>query len=279
MSILVVAKKDFQDAIRSKVFWAVSALFALLVVGLGAAYASFDLLNGGDPTGVGLSQFLASGITLFVAVTAIVVCNRAIAGERESGSLRLLLSLPHTRLDVVVGKLIGRTAVLAVPILGSLVIGAVIGSAIGGVFEPVPIAVTLVVALLFVLTYVGIFVGVSALTKSTTLALAAGVAYFLVFEVLWNLVGTIVILALNGFEPLGAGTPDWYYVFQNVPPSNSYSTVFSATLEATTDWTPAPSTAPPDTFYGTPWIGLAIMALWFVVPLAVGYARFSTTDL
>lgn len=277
MSVVAVAKKDFQDAIRSRVLWAISAFFALLVVGLAAAYANFDILNGGDPTGEGIAQFLASSISLFVAITAIIACNRSIAGERESGSLRLLLSLPHTRLDVVLGKTIGRTGVLSVPILGSMVIGAIVGSAIAGVFDPVPLVVALFAAFLFIASYVGLMVGLSALTKSTTLAIAGGVAFFLIMEVLWQLVRVAILFVANGFSLQGTA-PDWNYILLNVPPSNAFSNTFSILLESTTDFVDT-GTAPPDTFYGTRWLGLVFLVLWFAVPLAVGYFRFSTTDL
>lgn len=49
---------------------------------------------------------------------------RAIVGERESGSLKFLLGLPHTRRDVILGKLIGRVSTVTVAVLvGFAIVG------------------------------------------------------------------------------------------------------------------------------------------------------------
>ncbi|QGN07316.1 ABC transporter [Halorhabdus sp. CBA1104] len=109
MSTLAVAKKDFRDALRSRALWGLSALFVLLSVLIAYAFGEFTTEMGvEEQTAEGLAYFLASQIGLFVSVTAIVIAYKAIAGERESGSIKILLSLPHTRRDVLAGKVLGR---------------------------------------------------------------------------------------------------------------------------------------------------------------------------
>ncbi|MEF8854518.1 MAG: ABC transporter permease subunit, partial [Haloarculaceae archaeon] len=134
MSTLAVAKKDFRDAIRSRALWGLSLLFFLLVSGIGVAYAEFDALSGGQPTPTGLIFFIASGVGTYVSLAALLTCFKSIAGERESGTIKVLLSLPHSRRDVILGKWLGRSAVLALPVVGTFVIGVAIGGVLMGAF-------------------------------------------------------------------------------------------------------------------------------------------------
>lgn len=281
MSWAVVAKKDFQDAIRSKLLWVLSVLFALLSVGIGAAYGSLDALSGGDPSAEGLLYFVASSLGLFVTIAAIVVCHRSIAGERESGSIKLLLSLPHSRFDVLVGKFVGRTGVLAVPILGTLLLGIAVGSALAGVFSVVTTVQVTLITLLFVAAYAGVFLGISALTGSTTFATAVSVVFFVVFEVLWSLVLLLLRLATNGFDFQAAITsapPEWYSVLVKVPPSSAFEAALNTAVSTPTNVGEAGGGAAQG-LSQSPALGFLFLGFWLVVPLVIGYVRFRRTDL
>jgi len=64
---------------------------------------------------------------------ALIAAYLAIAGERESGSLKLLLGLPPSRGEVLVGKFLGRSGVVAIGlVLGFLVSGVVTVAIYGG---------------------------------------------------------------------------------------------------------------------------------------------------
>ncbi|MFT4931912.1 MAG: ABC-2 type transport system permease protein, partial [Natronomonas sp.] len=119
MSMVAVARKDFQDAVRSRSLWTLSVVFVGLAMLTTYMYIEFPEMLGGEEelSGVGLGLFLAGIASLFIGLTAIVITYKALAGERELGSMKLLLGLPHTRRDVVFGKVLGRTATLAIPIV------------------------------------------------------------------------------------------------------------------------------------------------------------------
>lgn len=283
MSLTAVARKDFADAIRSRAFWGVSALFFLLIVGVSVAYATFDVV-GGDPSALGLIFFVASAIGTFVSLAALIVCYRSIAGERESGSMKLLLALPHTRRDVVFGKLVGRTGVLAVPIVLALLVGSGLGMALLGDVAPVATVLFGLVAVLFALAYAGIMVGVSATTGSTTRAAALAVGFFLFAEVLWDVVILAVVFVAEGFQlPTGPGAafPDWTYLLFQLSPSNAFVTSLTAVIPdaPTTAAGPAPSAGQLDAFFATPWIAVLVLVFWAVVPVLLGYWRFVGADL
>ncbi|WP_181684920.1 ABC transporter permease [Halorhabdus salina] len=276
MSTLAVAKKDFQDALRSRALWGLSVLFILLSLFIAYAFAEFTTEMGiEEQTAEGLAYFLASQIGLFVSVTAIVIAYKAIAGERESGSIKILLSLPHTRRDVLLGKVLGRSATLAVPTLIGLAAGAALGSVLMGEFAVVALGALLAMSLLFVVTYISIVVGLSALTGSTSRASMLTIGYFLVFEFLWGAVSFGVVWLMNGFS-LPSEMPNWVFLVNQVPPSAAFTTGLTALMPGD-----IPAATDPDfqAFYATPWLGLVILAFWLVVPLAIGYWRFSKADI
>ncbi|PSQ14909.1 hypothetical protein BRC99_02040 [Halobacteriales archaeon QS_7_69_60] len=102
MSVLAVAEKDFRDAVRSRLMIVVAVMFVALTGG-GVLLAT---TAGGEASlGIlGAIGALRSGTAIFVPIIALGIAYRAIAGEQASGSLKLLLSLPNSRLDVVLGK-------------------------------------------------------------------------------------------------------------------------------------------------------------------------------
>ncbi|WP_340099993.1 ABC transporter permease [Salinibaculum salinum] len=281
MSWAVVAKKDFQDAIRSRALWGLSALFLVLVGLFAVVYATVDEVSGGDPSALGLIFFVAGAIGTFVSVAAIVTCYKSLAGERESGSMKLMLSLPHTRRDVVLGKLVGRTTVLAVPIVIALVVGIVLGMGLLGDIAPVATVLLGIVGIFFALTYAGIMVGLSATTGSTSRAAALAIGFLLVFEFLWDVVVLGLVFVTNGFALPTGGFPEWVFPVSQVAPSNAFVTTLSAVIPDS----PAaaagqgPSATQIDAFFGTPWVGVVMLALWTVVPIVLGYWQFQSADL
>lgn len=283
MSWTAVARKDFRDALRSRAFWGVSALFLLLVVSLSVAYAQVDEISGGDPSALGLVFFVATAIGVFVSIAAILTCYKSVAGERESGSMKLLLALPHTRRDVVLGKVAGRTGVLAVPVVAALLVGAGLGTALLGEVAPLATVLFGLVGLLFALTYAALVVGISATTGSTGRAAALAIGFFLVFELLWDTVVIALVFVANGFVfPAGPGDlPEWTYPLVQLPPSNAFVTSLSAVIPDAPGAAagPGPGAGQVEAFFGTPWVAVVVLLFWVVVPLALGYRRFARADL
>ena len=281
MSWQAVARKDFQDAIRSRAFWAISALFVLLALVVSGAYGYFPDAFGGDASPRGLAFFLANVISTFVAITAILICYKSVAGERENGSIKLLLSLPHTRGEVILGKIAGRTAVLTVPTVGALLLGTVLGSALLGAVDPVATALLLLVAVAFALTFVSAMVGFSAMTGSTTKAAALTVGVFFVFELFWDVVTIAIVFVTSGFElPSPAAYPAWIYPIMQIPPTSAFLSTLNAVVPGGTITAGGmPNASAFEAIYASPWIGVVVLAVWLVVPAIVGYRRFQATDL
>jgi ABC-2 type transport system permease protein len=276
MSWAVVARKDFEDAARSKMLWVITVLFVLATAGaMYAVGALSENFTAKDAVG-----FLSSPATLLVPLAALVVAYLAIAGERESGSIKLLLGLPHSRRDVLIGKLLGRSAVVAVATVVAFIAGAIVLAIQYGSFPVTDFLVQGVVTFIFGMVFVGIAIGFSAMTATRSRAMAAAIGLFFLFELIWDIVPLGVYYVVKGSTPsLESGFPPWYFLLQILNPKNAYS--------LTANFLTHPNGASPYTdlingsvpFYLEGWFSLVILALWLVVPVALGYWRFERADI
>lgn len=294
MTWLVVAKKDFRDAVQSRALWALVGVFVVMAVGSVYAYLEVPELFGapGGATFGGMVFFLVGISGLFVPLAAIVVCYRSIAGERELGSIKLLLSLPTTRSSVFVGKLLGRAGVLAFGMGVGVLAGIGFGAILLGEIDVAGAAVILFVTLLFAAVYATIVVGLSATTGSTTRATTLSLGFFVVFELLWDVVPMGVLYVVEGFS-LPTTTPAWLAPLSLVSPSAAYFSGIVALvpdLAADAGADPAAGTDPvsageaassigAEPFYAAPEVGLVVLLLWLVVAATVGFLRFRDADL
>lgn len=193
MSWQAVAQKDFQDAIRSRWLWALSFVFVVLFT-LPAILEFY--LGGGDipdeaakdVTQIFVTNVMVEITALFVPLIGIVMAYASITRERESGTLKLLLSLPHSRQDVVVGKVLGRSAVLTAPILLGFIVAAFLLLLSGIPFHFASYFLFALLTILLGLVFAGLAVGVSAGVDSNLQSMVTNVALFVffAFPFVWN---------------------------------------------------------------------------------------------
>ncbi|MFC7131711.1 MULTISPECIES: ABC transporter permease subunit [Salinibaculum] len=279
MSWAVVARKDFNDARRSRSLWGLSIAFLLLAVLFAALYTYIpEISGGGELSSLGLMGFLSAPVGIFVAVASLVIAYKSVAGETESGSGKLLLSLPNTRRDVLFGKILGRTLVLAIPVVVGLAAMLAVVLATNVALEPVEYALFTAVTLLFVLVYVTLFVGISASTTSTARAATVAVLVLVVVEFAWDIVPLAAWFVLNGFQVPAAfltgdiaAMPDVIAFLANLPPSQAYLSavggVLSGSLSGAGPW------------YLSQAFSLVVLVVWALVPAGIGYRRYRRADL
>jgi len=285
MSWIAVARKDFRDAIRSRMFWALAIVFGLLSIGIGGLYGHFDVLQntGATNQGLFLVSFVQSPITIFIMFISAIICHKSIVGEWEQGSLKLLLSLPHTRGDVILGKIVGRAGVIAVPAIGSLILGLGLGAVLlgGSVLTSVDfLAVSagfLVAILVYIALFVSIFVGISAIVRSSSLAVAGSIA-LIVLQFFWGIIISLLYLILGATFDI-SGNADWMYLLRILMPNTAFNEVLNATLSAITEWPGKATASTVDAVYASPVTAAVVLLLWIVLPVAIGYWRFESADL
>ncbi|AGB33610.1 ABC-2 type transporter [Natrinema pellirubrum DSM 15624] len=284
MSAITVAKKDFRDAVRSRLLLGLTALFALFTVG-GAALASWAsglFSEGGGESTIGLIFALQTPAGFLVPVIALIVGYGAIAGERETGSLKFLLGLPHRRRDVVLGKVLGRTGVVAVSILIGFAVGLIGLVAFVGEVSPVDYLAFTLVTVAFGFVYVCLGVGISAMTRSTTKAAVGAIALVVLFKALWGLLSQVLLYAIEGtFLP--ETFPGWYLVFNSITPDAAYGSAIGFVLRES-QFTSAGAYESQGLIESVPlvaepWFGFVILAVWALLPLALGLWGFGRADL
>jgi ABC-2 type transport system permease protein len=299
MTWQAVARKDFQDAVRSRWIWVLSALFVALFAG--SAALRF-VLGGGNASAqqnsgivVLFVRFMVEGAALLVPLIAVVVGYAAIVGERESGTLKLLLSLPHSRVDVVTGKVLGRSAVMALPVLvGFLIAGLVLLPAADGFALGTFVGFALLTVLLAVV-FVGIAVGISAAANTGRQAVVGAVGAYVLSTTLWGPVTGQVAgwakdllslsetakfefqLFLKLLNPVAAYKTLVFSFIPGVPAVDARIQLFSFFLfppagaqEALGDSIPV--------YFSDPFV-LVFLLFWLFVPIGVGALVFERADL
>lgn len=191
MSWVAIARKDVQDARRSYWLWGLAAvLSAMLAVGPLLIVADFIQLTqpqqGGELTTDLYLNLILGVLTFFVPIVAIVLAYESITGERDSGTLKLLLSLPHSRLDVVVGKAVGRSVVVSAAILIAFVVAAVTLVPTPFEFAAANFVGFALLTVVLGLAFVGLSVGFSAAADTSRRAMIGTVTMFVLFTLIWD---------------------------------------------------------------------------------------------
>lgn len=282
MSVEAVARKDFQDAVRSRWLLALTALFVLIVSVV--VYVLRPAPGQTVSTSALIGAVQGALVTTLVPLIALVVSYNAVVGERETGSLKLLLSLPHSRSDVVFGKLAGRSAAIAVPVSVGFLLPALV-AAIGPLsLRPLTFLGYVLLMLVLSTAFVAIAVGFSAGVASNRLAIAGAVGLYFLFVPLWGAVRSGLQFALV----LG-GTPEWLplsggqvlLALQLINPTGSFKIVAG---EFVSGLLFAAGQAGVEGGAGgyalqTEIAAVAMLLAWILLPPLLGLIRFESADL
>ncbi|MFB6146098.1 MAG: ABC transporter permease subunit [Halobacteriaceae archaeon] len=273
MTWAVVAKKDFRDSIRAKTLWAIVAVFALLIAA--SVFVFSELFGGQEQAASQLLLSLMTPTSILLPAIGVMVGYKAIIGERNSGSIKILLSLPHSRRDAIAGKFVGRTAVVTVAVALGAIIGAVVFLVVAGTFAPVKYLAYVATSIVLGATFVSIAVGFSALTTSDTVAIIGGVGLVLLFTLLWNILTFLVGFLLGEYAGVAQQTTrDFIGFISAINPANAYSRLLRPLLGVETGDLPGGGA-----FFNEPWFSALIILVWLIAPLALGYWRFEQADL
>jgi ABC-2 type transport system permease protein len=233
---MAIARKDVRDARRSYWLWGLAAVLSVLLA-IGPLLIVTGVIQmtqpqgGQTPTTDVWVQLMLGTLTFFVPIVAIVLAYESITGERDSGTLKLLLSLPHSRLDVVVGKAIGRGVVVTTAILIAFVVAAL-------TLVPTPFEFAFAnyvgFALLTVvlgLAFVGLSVGFSAAAETSRRAMIGTVTMFVLFTLIWSSFASGLTRLLRENTGLGSETLVPLHLFVKIlNPTEAYRTLVISLL-------------------------------------------------
>lgn len=264
---LAVARKDFADAVRSKMFWGLSALMLILAY-LGFFWAQYNVAEPRIELGLAL---LSSPLSILVPIIALIIGYMSIVSERQTGSIRLLLSLPLRRRDVFVGKFLGRLGVLAVPIVLAFGLAVPLALILYPDFAVKPYVAFVLRTLLLALVYVAVAVGVSGAVSTRGRALAGVLGIYVLFNWLWSGLLSALYLVISGTSRGLGDFPTWFQFLNQFAPGIAIRETVTMIVELEI------STGQP--LLIQEWVALLIVIAWIIVPLSVGYWRFDNATL
>ena len=263
---LAIARKEFRDRLRSR--WALTVAAVFTAFALSIAY--FGAAQQGAVGFRGIELTIASLVSLAIylmPLIALILGYDAVVGERERGSLDLLLSLPITRFELLLGKYLGLTAALALAtLLGFGLVGIAIGWQ-GGSYALFHYGGFMLSALLLGMVFLSLAVLVSTFARGKSAASGAAIGLWFVFVLIYDLMLLGALVASQG------GMPAWLVsLLVLLNPTDIFRLLNIFSLEELKSLYGL-ATVVPDTLT-EPWaLGLA-MAAWIAAPLGLAYAKF-----
>jgi Cu-processing system permease protein len=272
--ILLLAVEEFQEGLRNR--WVISAVLLLAILAFSLA------LLGTSPIGetrVGALNVttvsLASLSVYLLPLIALTLSYDAVVGERERGTLLLLLTYPISRWQVICGKFLGHFTIIAVAIL--------LGYGMTGLYIAVTdsapaqdwllfaamLGSTLMLGSAFIA--LGYLISVTVSSRAT----AAGIAISV-----WLLVVVIYDLLLLGLVLSDAGkviNSDMFGALLLLNPADIYRLFNLAGSEAASLVSGTLGTM--DSSFLSSGLLLSVLCLWIIVPIAISIWVFNRHEL
>jgi Cu-processing system permease protein len=264
--IATIAGKEFWDRIRNR--WVLAVALVFTAFALVIAYA-----GGAQQGALGFRSIevtiasLVSLVIYLIPLIALVLGFDAIVGERERGSLELLLSLPITRLELLLGKFLGLSGALAFSTVAGF---GLVGVVLSAQLDPAALlhyagfmASSVLLGMAFLSLAVMVSVFAADRTRASGMAIALWFFFVLVFDLL--LLGALVA---TGGEYGGEVFP-WLLLLN---PADVFRVLNIFSLEDLRTLYGLATVFPEG--LAAPWkLGL-IMCAWIAAPLAVAAWRF-----
>ena len=133
-NFMLTARLDIAESLRSRWFAVYSMVFGIVIVGLFVSGVTESRVMGFS----GLSRLLVIYLQITMAILPLFVLLttvRSVAGDRESGALEYLLSLPVGVAAWFWGRIGGRFVVVFVPVVSAMFL-AVLWALVAGIDVP-----------------------------------------------------------------------------------------------------------------------------------------------
>jgi Cu-processing system permease protein len=268
--IAAVAAKEFSDRLRNR--WVLAVALVFTVFSLAITYFGSAAQGQIGPRSIEATiASLVSLVIYLIPLIALLLGFDAIVGERERGSLDLLLALPITRLELLLGKYLGLAVALALSTLaGFALVAALLWHRFGaaGLYHYGGFVLS---SVLLGLAFLSLALLLSVLardrTRASGLAIALWFALVLVFDLL--LLG---LLVASGGELGGLLGGDGFAYLLLLNPADVFRILNVFSLDDMARLYGLASVVPPA--LGNPWLMGGAMLAWIVAPLALAGWRF-----
>ncbi|PKO62912.1 MAG: hypothetical protein CVU24_01715 [Betaproteobacteria bacterium HGW-Betaproteobacteria-18] len=264
--ILTLSAKEFRDRLRNR--WVLAVALVFTVFSLVITY-----FGGAQQGQLGLRSIeftitsLVSLVIYLIPLIALLLGFDAVVGERERGSLDLLLALPITRLELLLGKYLGLAAALTLSTLVGFTLVALLlfrQFSWPGLYHYLGFMVS---SVLLGLAFLSLAVLMSVLARERTRASGLAIALWFFFVLVFDL------LLLGGLVATGGtygGDAFAYLLLLN--PADVFRILNIFSLEDVRTLYGLTSIVPPA--LAQPWLMGAVMLGWIVLPLGLANWRF-----
>lgn len=197
-NVFVVAQKEAADHLQDAGFLVLLATYTVIVFASTYMYGSFAH----DDNSVLLSSINVKMISQFTPLLGIVLGFDVVVREQKSGSLNVLLTHPIFRDNILAGKLLGSTLLIAAIIVFSVfvAVGTLLifyGVEIG-YMELIRIAVFTILTFFYAVTFLGIAIFISTIVKNSTDSLISNIVIWIFICVLFGAILKTVVAILTG---------------------------------------------------------------------------------
>ncbi|MBU4031954.1 MAG: ABC transporter permease subunit [Candidatus Thermoplasmatota archaeon] len=183
--------------------------------------------KGYSDTVAGMSTIAA----MLLPIIAIMLGYSSIIGERENGSMGVVLGCPVSRNDVVIGKFGGLGLVMFTTIFLGFGISGLIVGALAGFADSLEYLLFMVLTFLFAMFFLGFSIFMSTIASKRSTAIAGGLAIFfsgmiagvILFGIWAATGGDINALTEQAMKGVMPQFPDWlwagyYFCFMDIYP-------------------------------------------------------------
>ena len=224
MGLSAVIEKDFRDSIRSFSLLSTTLLFVVFATWL-AAIQWIPVMyqdSAVDASTLALLNSMRQPTVFMIPLIGLALAYDTVAGERESGTIRLLMGLPNSRAAVVFGKFVGRTGVIAVSVLVGYAVAGAVALVTYDSFDVVVFGLYTLLTILYGAVYIGLATGFSAAVESRQRALVGAGGLYALFLLGWDVILLILQLAIYGQDIPETGLPDWFKFIGLLNPSTAF---------------------------------------------------------
>ena len=195
--VRALAGKEFSDRLRNR--WVLVVALVFTIASLLITYFGGAAQGRVGPSSIELTiASLVSLVIYLVPLIALLLGFDAIVGERERGSLDLLLALPITRLELLLGKYLGLALALSLSTLaGFALVGVLMGQQFGmaGLYHYIGFVIS---AWMLGLCFLSLAVCLSVLARDRTRASGLAIALWFSFVLVFDLLLLGVLVASGG---------------------------------------------------------------------------------
>jgi Cu-processing system permease protein len=264
--IATLAGKELRDRLRDRWVLAVALVFtafSLLIAYFGGAQQGLVGPRSLEYT----VTSLVSLVIYLVPLIALLLGFDAVVGERERGSLELLLALPISRLELLLGKYLGLAAALTIStVAGFAIVGALLWQRFGAITAYHYGGFVLSSAALG-LAFLSLALLLSVLARERTRASGWAIAVWFGFVLVFDL-ALLGLLVATGGQWAG----DWIAWLLLANPADIFRILNVFSLEQARATFGLTALMP--AVFASPLAMGAALAAWIVLPLAVAAWRF-----